>query len=139
MAEVIPYEPRTGHLRDTLPVICQEVRSFLTPGLTRGTFRFVNHNLLGMGSPLVIGFKFGITNDVNKRASKYGSGKSVLWDYEYLEPLYRTTKYEYNQDMDRGLIDYFKDSPFAGNLRSGGAGRKPDSGPYYTYVVYKIA
>ena len=139
MAELISFTPMTGHFKNTLPEICQEIESFLTPGLTRGTFRFVNHNLLGIGSPLVIGFKFGITNNVNKRASEYGPGKSEKWDYEYLQPLYRTSKYEYNQDMERGLIEYFKESSFSGNLRSGGAGRKPESGPYYTYVVYKIA
>mgnify|MGYP004412324869 CR=1 FL=1 len=138
MAVLLDYEPLTGHLNATLPRCINEVEGFLTPGLTTGTVRWLGSQF-GVTDPLVIRFKFGITNDLKKRAAKYIPKNGKKFDYDYMEPLYRTTRYSYSQDMERGLIDHFENSPFAGNLRKGGAGRKPDSGPYYTYVVYDTA
>jgi len=73
-------------------------------------------------------FKFGITNDPNARASKYGSA------YHEMIVLYKSDSIDSVSEVERDLIDHNEE--IAKNRRAGGGGNY-GAPPYYLYIVFR--
>ena len=125
MAQIVNHTPFTGHVSG----VSNASISLIQKRFARGFWGTLGDWLRNQN---VRSFKIGITNDPNDRANKYGN------NYQFMDVIYQTSSYEYSQDMERILINAFRDHPGNENIRGGGAGRKPKSGPFFVYVVYNI-
>ena len=74
----------------------------------------------------VSGFKIGITSNPDVRASQYGDL------YDEMVVLYESSSEDNVREMERHLVDYYRDDSDA--ERGGGGGRLGQP-PYFLYVV----
>jgi hypothetical protein len=74
------------------------------------------------------GFKIGITNDPNARASKYGAA------YHEMIVLYKSDSIDSVSEVERDLIDHNEE--ITKNRIAGGGGNY-GAPPYYLYIVIR--
>lgn len=78
--------------------------------------------------------KVGITNDPVRRFKEH----KKVYTWEKMVVFYKTVRYENATEVERLLINHLEESnaEFVHyNKREGGAGKIPESGPYYVYLL----
>ena len=78
------------------------------------------------------GFKIGMTNWPQTRASQYGAS------YHEMIVLYETSSRNNAMDLEDRLIDYYRNNYDTCENRAAGYGGRPGEGWYYVYVVRRF-